>query len=109
MPRTLTRLFASLLLCLPLFAGGCATAAQATFSERPAPFGGTRLWGETLAFSADETFNHARPPHPIVLTALVDLPLSFASDLVLLPVTGVMELTSEEAPLVEADFVTAPR
>lgn len=109
MSRTLPNLIAGLMLSLPLFSGGCATAAQVALSDRPAAFGGTRLWGEAFAFSADQTLNEARPPEPILLAALVDLPLSFVADLAMLPVTGVLELTDEEDELLISVDLAGPR
>jgi len=95
MPRTLRALALTLLLTFPLLSSGCATSGQLAFGDSPAAFGGTRIWGTVLSHSADEVVNKANPSGASVLLFIVDLPLSLAADVALLPLTIPMELSHE--------------
>ena len=95
MPRSLRALALTLLLASPLLSSGCATAGQLAFGNTPAAFGGTRVCGRAFSYSADQVLNKANPSEASALLFLLDLPLSLAADIVLLPITIPLELSHE--------------
>ena len=97
------------LLLLSALSTGCGTIAQATDRQGPAVFGGTRLDGLSLyrlAIGPEPT-----EPDPLgpairwllVPVVLIDVPLSLALDVCLLPVSIPNEI-SEDGIAIEQDL-----
>ena len=76
---------------------GCASTLATGYTHATIPYAGTIADGLVLCVA---------PKEPLLATvALADLPLSFALDTALLPITGVRAEAVRECAVVVADFV----
>ncbi|MHC4391547.1 MAG: YceK/YidQ family lipoprotein [Planctomycetota bacterium] len=80
--RSLHKLTAAMLLAAATFLGGCATATT-TVLRGPTPYSGTRT---------DVALITEAPTSRLTALPLLDLPLSFALDTALLPVSVPLKL-----------------